>query len=364
MSQPDLRLRAAEPPQSYDRVSTARIMWTLVSVLLPAAAWGVYLFGPRAAAVISVAVMTTVLSELGAGIVARRRSLSDGSAVLTGLLIGMAMPPGVPLFLPAAASIFAILVVKWSFGGLGANWMNPPLAGWLFVSLSWEQHMGATHAPSLLPDALSGATPLSLARAGESLAAGPMDALARAGYPVSAIDTGATAWLNARLLGPLGIDLPGGYVDLFVGNSAGAIGEGSAALLLLATVVLFALRIISWHIPVAYFGSFAALTLLFGGVPYGQGLLAGDVLFGALTGGLLFSLFFFATDSVTSPATRLGQIVYGVGIGSLVFVFRTFGSSAEAAGLSILLMNVLVPTVDRLTRPRRFGVPRSFREVT
>jgi electron transport complex protein RnfD len=351
------RLRSSEPPQFFDLASTAGIMWTSFAVLVPAAAWGVYLFGIRAAIVLLVSVTAALAGEAIGATLLRRRGIGDGSAALTGLLIGMAMPPGVPLFIPVVAALFAMLVVKWSFGGLGANWMHPALAGWLFVSMSWPGEMSRWLAPSTIamPDGLSGATPLGLAAAAHGSASGPMAALAQSGYPVSVLDTSVTGWLNARLLGPLGIDLPGGYVDLFVGHSAGSIGEASVVLLLLGSVVLYSRRIISWPIPLAYFTGFGLLTYVFGGLPFGQGYFSGDVLFALSTGSLVFSMFFFATDSVTSPPTRAGQLVYGAGLGILMFLLRSYGSFPEASGLAILLMNILVPTINRIAVPRRFG---------
>lgn len=365
-------LTASNPPQYHDRASTARIMWTVTCALLPSAAWGVYVFGPDALVVLATSVVAAVVFEAVAGGLAGRMTLRDGSAVLTGLLIGMGMPPGVPLFIPAVAAAFALLVVKWSFGGLGTNWMNPALAARVFVFFSWSGHMTRWVLPRTLASAAGGvdgtsaATPLGIvqngARASAQATGGPLALLRDAGYPVTSLDATVTEWLNAHVLGPLGINLPTGYVDPFVGNVAGSIGEVSALLLLAGTIVLFASRIITWEIPASFFLSFAAFTRVFGGLVHGQGLLSGDVLFSVVTGGFVLTVFYMATDTVTSPMTRTGMLIYGAGAGLLTFLLRTYGRFPEAAALAVILMNVVVPIIDRHTQPRRFGTrPRAGR---
>lgn len=359
-----LELQVANPPQYHDAASTPRIMWTVVLSLLPAAGWGVYVFGARALLVLAVSVLSSVVAEAVASRLAGRRTLSDGSAALAGLLLGMTLPPGVPLFVPAVAAAFGMLVVKWSFGGLGSNWMNPALAGRVFVFFSFRDQMASWTAPATLslPDALSGATPLGIVKAAHTTATGatggPLAVLRAAGYPVSSLDTGVTEWLNVHLLGPVGVNLPSGYVDPFIGSLPGSIGEGSALLLLLGTIVLFARRIVTWQIPVSFFSMFALLTRVFGGTVHGQGLLSGDVLFAVLTGGFVLAVFFMATDPVTSPLTGTGMLVYGAGAGALTFVLRTWGQFPEAVALAIILMNIFVPAINNGTQPRRFGTVR------
>ncbi|MFW5745549.1 MAG: RnfABCDGE type electron transport complex subunit D [Spirochaetota bacterium] len=367
-------LSRSNPPQYHDRASTARIMWTVTCALLPAAAWGVYVFGWDALVVLAASIVTAVAAEALAAAMAGRVTLRDGSAVLTGLLIGMGMPPAVPLFIPVVAAAFAMFVVKWSFGGLGTNWMNPALAARVFVFFSWTGHMTRWTLPRTLAsaagavDGASAATPLGIVQEGAGASAqatgGPLALLRDAGYPVSALDVSVSEWLNAHVLGPLGINMPSGYVDPFVGNVSGSIGEVSALLLLLGTIVLFASRIITWEIPAAYFLSFAVFTRLFGGLVHGQGLFAGDVLFSVLTGGFVITAFYLATDTVTSPMTRGGMLIYGAGAGFLTFLLRTYGRFPEAAALAVILMNVLVPLIDRHTRTRRFGTrPRAGRRA-
>jgi len=318
--------------------------WVLIS-LAPAFAWSVYTFGFRTAGVVGIAVSSAVLTEgllnLAFG---RPNSLGDLSAVVTGVLIGFNMPPQIPLFIPAAASVFAIAVVKWSFGGLGANWMNPAMAGRVFVFYSWGAEMTSFTAPrTLIADSASGATPLGAVKsnllgfamgdsAGKSFG-GPMELLEMSGFP-------------------------SGYFDLWIGRMAGSLGEVSALLLVLGAIVLIIKKILNWEIPLAYIGSFALLIWLFDGIQYGNGVFTGDVLFHLLTGGLMLGALYMATDLVTTPLTRLGRIIFGLGCGFLTFVIRRFGSLAEGVSLAIIFMNILVPLINRFAKPKRYGVQR------
>jgi electron transport complex protein RnfD len=334
-------------------------MWAITACLVPAAAWGVYVFGSAAATVLSVSVVAAVLLELVLSAIAKRNTIGDGSAVVTGLLIGMSMPPVVPLWVPIIANAFALAVVKWTFGGLGGNWMNPALAGRVFVFFCWNDLMRRWVAPATLPevvDGVSAATPLSAVREGLGagvVAEGPVAMLARTGYPRTGLDSAVTEWLNAHVFSHVGVDVPGGYVDLFVGNSAGSLGEVSALLLLLGSVYLVAAGISRWEISFSFFASFAALTFVFGGVPFGRGLFAGDVLFHLFTGGFVLVMFFMATDTVTAPMTSAGMLVYGVGCGGLAYLLRSYGAFPEGVALAVIVMNVFVPIIDRYTRPRR-----------
>lgn len=353
------RLQVTAAPQLFAPSSTSRIMWSIAACLLPAAAWGIHLFGAAAAVVLAVSIASAAAFELGLSALARRYTLRDGSAVLTGLLIGMSMPPGIPLFIPVVANFFALAIVKWTFGGLGGNWMNPALAGRVFVFFCWNDELRSWAPPSMLPglaDAGSSATPLSAVRdslAAGSGATGPISTLARLGYPRTQLDAALTEWLNTHVFANVGIDVPGGYVDLFLGNMAGSIGETSALLLLLGSVYLVASGISRWEITLSFFASFALLIRLFAGVPFGQGLLTGDVLFHLFSGGAILVMFFMATDTVTAPMTSLGMAVYGLGIGALAYLLRIYGAYPEGVALAVIVMNVFVPIIDRYTRPRR-----------
>ena len=260
----------------------------------------------------------------------KKPTLTDGSAFLTGILIGFNMPPSVPGFIPILASVFAIAVVKQSFGGLGRNWMNPALAGRVFAMFCWTEDMTrwSPYLPS--PDAFTGATPLA---------------------------QGSLEFLKS-----------GSYLDLFLGRIPGCIGEVSALFLLLGVIYLFIKRIITWEIPVSYMGSFIILTWVFGGLPFGRGSFSGDILFHLLSGGLILGAFYMATDMVTSPLTWQGMLIYGAGCGFLTFIIRfygvltvlirLFGGYPEGVSLSIILMNIFVPLINRLIKPQKFGYVR------
>lgn len=345
-------------PQIKSSQTTAKIMWTVVIALIPAGIWGVVSFGYKSLIVLLVTIFAAVLTEYVLNILFKRKTIFDGSAVLTGLLIGFNMPPSVPLFIPVIASVFAIAVVKWSFGGLGGNWMNPALAGRVFVFFSWTSGMNSWKQPSALssmPDALSSATPLGLFKTGMLDYSGDMistsDFLQDTGYTVSVFAENTAGFFRDSL----GISLKPLNIDLFLGNTGGCIGEVSALLLILGAVLLFYKKIITWHIPVAYLGSFALLTWVFGGLAYGFGYFNGEIGFNLFSGGLILGAFFMATDMVTSPITGKGMILFGVGVGFLTFLLRFFGSLPEGVSLAIILMNIFVPLVDRYLKPRVFG---------
>ncbi|MCK5155988.1 MAG: RnfABCDGE type electron transport complex subunit D, partial [Spirochaetales bacterium] len=290
-------------PQIKTSQNTAKIMWTVVIALIPAGIWGVVSFGYMSIIVLLITIAASVLTEYVLNIIFKRKTIFDGSAVLTGLLIGFNMPPAVPLFIPVVASVFAIAVVKWSFGGLGGNWMNPALAGRVFVFFSWTGGMNSWKQPSALssmPDALSSATPLGLFKTGMLDYSGGMistsDFLQKTGYTVSVFAENIAGFFHDSL----GIVLKPLNIDLFVGNSGGCIGEVSALLLILGAALLFFKKIITWHIPVAYLGSFILFTWIFGGLSYGFGFFNGEIWFNLFSGGLILGAFFMATDMVTS----------------------------------------------------------------
>jgi len=352
-------------PQIRSSMTTSGIMWRVSLALLPAAIWGVAVFGFRSLIVLVLSVAAAAAAEWLMGILLNRRTLFDGSAVLTGLLIGFNMPPSVPMYIPVIASIFAIVVVKWSFGGLGANWMNPALAGRVFVFFSWTSGMNSWKLPEALnsmPDALSSATPLGTYKNGMidyvGLHTGAAEFLQDAGYVVS-----QTAQNIAGVFqNTLGISLQPLNIDLFLGNTAGCIGEVSALMLLIGAGYLFVKKILTWQTPVSYLGSFILLTWVFGGLPYGNGFFSGEIWFNIFSGGLMLGVFFMATDMVTSPVTGKGMLIYGAGAGFLTFLLRTYGSLPEGVSLAIILMNIFVPLIDRYIRPAVFGktvIPKS-----
>ena len=349
-------LLVAPAPHLHAGTSTAALMLSVAAALLPAGAWGVFAFGLAALRVIAVAVGSALAAEALAGLLRRRFTLGDGSAAVTGLLVAYTLPPAVPLFIPAVASAFAILVVKQAFGGLGRNWMNPALAARVFVAFSWPEPMRAWRLPRLAAaDALTGPTPLELVRSSlpalDGPAGGPWHLLAARGYPVSGPDAAVSGWLSRTL----GLRPPAGLFDLLTGNVAGCIGEVSALLLLLGGILLIARRVASWEAPAAYLLSFGLLAGALGGLRLGDGWWSGGVVFHLASGGLLLGALFMAADPVTTPLTRPGLLVFGAGAGALTFLFRFYGSAPEGVAPAILLMNMLVPLIDRATRPARPG---------
>ncbi len=333
----EVKLTISSSSQIHAPTSTAKIMWLVVLSLVPAGIWGVYAFGLRSLFVLAASIISAVAAEYLMGRLFKRNTIADGSAFLTGLLIGYNMPAEVPIYVAVIASLFAIVVVKWTFGGLGSNWMNPALAGRVFVFFSWTGGMSRWSMPHMVADTVSGASPLGFLKTNmmtfSGNASGPMDFLAGQGYPVDS------------------------YMDLFIGRIPGCIGEVSALLLLAGGIFLIILKIVDWEIPVFYIGSFSILTWIFGGLGFGTGYFTGDVLFHLFTGGLMLGALFMATDMVTSPVTRKGMIIYAVGCGFLTFLIRLYGSFPEGVSLAIILMNIFVPFINRSTQPVKFGMP-------
>jgi len=235
----------------------------------------------------------------------RRITIGDGSAVVAGLLLAFVLPSRLPWWMAAVGSFFAVVIVKQLFGGLGNNIFNPALAGRAFLLASFPIYMTSWVRPF---DAVSCATPLAIVK--ENLS-GTMPSL----------------W------------------DLFIGKTAGCLGETSAVALLIGAGFLFWRKIITWHIPFTYIGTVTILSWVFGR----------DPLFSVLAGGLVLGAFFMAVDPVTSPMTAKGQIIFGVGCGIVTVVIRQWGGYPEGVCYSILLMNALVPLIDRYTKPRRLG---------
>ena len=318
MTERDLKLVVASSPHVHSPLSTQKIMGLVIAALVPAGVAGVHFMGWRALAVIVVCVAASVAAEyLWQRATGQRVTVSDLSAAVTGLLLAYNLPPSVPLWMAACGAVFAIVVVKQFFGGIGGNVMNPALAARAMMLISWPVAM-----TSWSLDGVSTATPLAA-----------MKALSGAG--VSA--TSAPSWSTA---------------DLLLGNVGGCIGETSAALLLLGGVFLVWQEVISWRIPVVYTLTAALLAALF---RHGGGMMP---LQEALTGGLLLGAIFMATDYTTSPITARGQVVFAVGCGVLTALIRRFGGYPEGVSYSILIMNATVPLIDRVTKPRILGEVR------
>jgi electron transport complex protein RnfD len=333
-------------------------MISVILCLLPAGLWGIVVFDLHSLYVVLGSIAASVLTEYAINRLQGRFTLNDWSAVLTGLLIGYNMPPEVPIYVPMVASVFAIAVVKMAFGGLGRNWMNPALAGRVFVTFSWTGFMTNWKTPvSWGADAVTSASVLGFVKTGlmdfQGSVAGPVEFLAAQGYPRGTLPS---------FLSSLNSIFPGRYGDLFLGNIPGCIGEVSALLLLLGSVYLFAKKIITWQIPVSYIGSFALLIWFLGGRQFGGALFTGDVVFHIFAGGLMLGALYMATDMVSSPLTGRGMIIYGVGAGILTFVIRMYGSFPEGVSLAIIIMNMFVPLINRATRPVVFGHVKEGKE--
>lgn len=309
-------------PHIKDASSTKKIMWAVTLSLVPAGAAGVFIFGLNALYVTVVAMIAAVASE--AAVLALRRqdirAVFDGSALLTGLLLAYNLPPQVPLWIPAAGSVFAILIGKQVFGGLGHNIFNPALAGRAFLMISWPVYMTTWQNPRWAADAVTGATPLALYKTGQC-------ALVQ----------------NISMM------------DLFLGNRGGCIGEVCVAALLLGAAYLFIKRYITWHIPITYIATVAVLSWAFVGC---RGFFKGEWLFFIMSGGLILGAFFMATDYVTSPLTAKGKIIFGVGCGVLTVIIRRFAGYPEGVSYAILIMNAVTPIIDRYTFPKWFGQKR------
>jgi electron transport complex protein RnfD len=351
----DSPLTVSPAPHVGGLISSVRLNWSVACSLLPAAVWGIFLFGLPALEVLAVAAATALAADGLASLAWGRPALRDGSAAVTGLLVGMLMTPGVPLYVPAAASAFGIIVVKQSFGGLGRNWMNPALGGVVFALFSWSDA-----ATRLLPArgtaAAAAAAPLAALRSAlagaKATTGGVLSALGASGYPWSGLDGRIVSWVNAHVLSAVGVSLPNGVFDMLVGNIPGRIGDVSVPLLMLGAAYLLARGVIRWQVPVAYLVSFFIISQIFGGLPMGRGWFAGAALFQLFSGSIVLGAFFMATDPVTSPLTRPGKLIYGVCLGALTFLLRYFGTPGFGVPLAILLGNCISPLLDRRTRPR------------
>ncbi|HET7838594.1 MAG TPA: RnfABCDGE type electron transport complex subunit D [Rectinemataceae bacterium] len=349
-------------PYVFSRQSTATWTWGTALALVPAFIWGLYCFGAGAALPVVASVLAALVGEAGVGLFRKRITLGDGSAALTGFLVGLAMPPSIPLYIPAASALFAIIMIKGIFGGIGSNWMNPALGGIVFALLNWPRQMGEWVVPRHLAGVVgvSGATPLGFVRdrlGAAPAGSDPLSLLAAAGMKFSDLDRSIREALNFLLFSRIGADLPAGYIDLLIGNRPGALGEISGILILAASVFLLSRRIIRWEIPASVMFSYALIVWVFGGLPYGNGFFAGDVLFAILSGSFLIVTFFMAPDPVTSPSTRTGMLAYGFGIAVLTFLIRSYGAMSEGTAFAVLTMNCLVPLITggRAARPARLG---------
>ena len=309
MEQENLKLKVSASPHVRSKATTSDIMFDVVIALVPATAFGLYIFGWYAALLVAVCIGSCVGFEaLYQKCMGKKVTVGDFSAVVTGLLLALNLPPNLPIWMAIAGSAFAIIIVKQLFGGLGQNFMNPALGARCFLLLSFSRYM-----TNFIYDGVATATPLATLK--------------------------LTGMVNLR--------------SMFLGYTAGTIGETSAVALLIGAVYLLIKRVISPKIPLIYIGTFAeAIAIYAAAKGYNVPVFTAAHLCG---GGLMLGAWFMATDYVTSPITSVGKVIYAIGLGLLTFVLRIFGSSAEGVSYSIIIMNLLVPLIERVTVPKAFG---------
>lgn len=332
-------LTVAASPHIHAKKRIDFAMRIVTIALVPAFVFSIYLYGWRALIVTLIAIGSCVISEaVIQRMLGKPITISDSSALLTGLLLAFNLPPGVPLWLPAVGGVFAIVFAKQLFGGLGHNFINPALAGRAFLMASWPSFMtkewlapaGGTLSGI---DGITSATPLTLLK-------NP----ANFGNPEMLIEQ-LHQWSTIK--------------NVFFGNTGGCIGETSALLLLIGGLFLVIIGITDYRIIVGYFASFVILTMI---VPHRSNMIS-HVLFHLFSGGLFLGVFFMATDWVTSPVTKKGRWIFGIGCGVLTVIIRKWGGYPEGVSYSILLMNVFTPLIDRLTRGRIFGQQKKKKEA-
>ena len=293
-------------PHTHSHASVSRIMLDVIIALLPTTAAGIWFFGLPAVWTIATCVSTCLVTEAVCRMMMKRdNTIGDLSAVVTGLLLALNLPAGIPLWMAVLGSVFAIFIAKQVFGGLGMNPFNPALAARAFLLISFTGPMTTWLKPFWWrsPEAMTTATPLATQE-----------------FP--------------------------GFADLFLGMMPGCIGEVSALALLVGAAYLLVRRVITWHIPVAFLATCAACALVLGGAPVHVQLLSGGIVLGAC---------FMATDYVTSPASAKGKLIFGCGCGLLCMLIRRFGAYPEGCSFAILIMNAFAPLISRWTKPKPFG---------
>lgn len=300
-------MRVSSNPHIRSKVSTDKIMLMVIIALLPATGFGIYNFGIRALFHVLITIASCVLSELVFELIVKKKlTVGDMSAVVTGLLLALNLPVSAPLWIGIIGGAFAIIVVKMMFGGLGQNFMNPALAARCFLLISFPSLM-----TNFTCDAYSGATPLASLKAGESV----------------------------------------NVYNMIIGKTAGTIGETSMVAIVLGAVLLMLIGIIDIKIPGSYILTFVIFIGLFGGHGFDPYYLSAHL----AGGGLMLGAFFMATDYVTRPVTRAGQVIFGIILGLLTGIFRVFGASAEGVSYAIIIGNLLVPLITRYSSPKPFG---------
>ena len=294
-------------PHVRDKMTTSRIMQLVVIALLPATLFGIWNFGLHALLVVLVTVISSVFFEwLYDRLMHKKNTVNDFSAVVTGLLLALNMPPQIPLWMPVLGSAFAIIVVKQLFGGLGQNFMNPALGARCFLLICFAGKM-----TYFVYDGVTGPTPLAELKAGETV----------------------------------------NTLSMLLGNIRGTIGETSVVAIMIGAMFLILMGVIDLRIPGTYIVTFVIFITLFGGHGFDPQYITAHL----CGGGLMLGAWFMATDYVTSPITSKGKILFGICLGCLTGLFRLFGGSAEGVSYAIIISNLLVPLIEKVTLPKSFG---------
>lgn len=304
----DNLLHLSASPHIHSGRTTSSIMRDVLISLLPAVVAGTVIFGWRSLLVVAVCVASCVIFEALFDLIAKKeQTVGDFSAAVTGLLLALNLPANIPIWQCVVGCLFAIILVKCLFGGIGRNLVNPAITARVFMLVSFGSM--AVQAMPTIVDTASGATPLAQLAEGET----------------------------PKLL------------DLFLGTTGGAIGETCALALLIGCAYLLFRRVITWHIPVSFVGTVFVLSFFMEGFDFAKALAC------VLSGGLLIGAIFMATDYVTSPATAWGKVIFGLGAGLLTFMIRYFGTYPEGVSFAILFMNILTPYIEKLTAHKVFG---------
>lgn len=313
-------------PHVKSPIKTKNIMGDVVLALIPALIWAIYVFGFRALTITLISVASCVLFEyLYRKIMKKSNTISDLSAVVTGILLAFSLPVSVALWIPVVGSFFAIVIVKQLYGGIGKNVVNPALAARVFLFLAYPSEVGNFTLPGA-----------------------KLNPIAMSVKVTEDITAGATPLINLKEGVKPGTDI----ISTFIGNIPGTIGEVSATILILTGLYLMLRKVITWHIPVTFIATVAVLSYIF---PAGNISGLDFMLYQLFSGGLMLAAFFMATDYVTSPVTNKGRIIFGIGCGLITVFIRFFGGYPEGASFAILIMNLFVWYLDKGTKPRNFG---------
>lgn len=328
------KLLVSSSPHFKSDLTVNKIMRHVIIALIPVLIASVYFFGLRALFIIAVTTLSTVLTEHIVCLIQKKKStIKDGSAVITGILLAMVLPPSFPWWMAVIGGFVAIVLGKAVFGGLGYNIFNPALVGRAFLQAAyptaittWSKIADWSKGVSMQLDAVSVSTPLAHIKS-----------------QMTNVSKGTLESISLE---------PYSYLELFLGKIPGCIGETSAIAILIGAIYLFYKKVLEWRIPTFYIGT----VIVFSGILYlVNPAKYPDPLFHVLAGGLMLGAFFMATDMVTSPVTKRGRMIFGIGAGIIVVVIRTYGGLPEAVMYSILFMNAFTPLLDRYTAPKVFG---------